>query len=243
MSDDERDTLQPIGADGQLERIAERIAERQAMAPPEDPEREARRHQAREEALAAARLAVFAAEAPERFAAAELAHLVSATPPVSPEVLEATAAWASGEHRDNCVHVGPVGVGKTYAAFAQARYAVGTTARTWLALTTRQLLLLARPGGDPEVIDRACSVDLLLLDEVGAERRTDSGWAEEQLDHVIDTRQARRRPIIATSNLEVGPGGTLELALGARTYSRLVGDGATVVRWPHDAPDRRRWKP
>ncbi len=59
--------------------------------------------------------------------------------------------------------------------------------------------------------------DLLHLDDVGAENRTD--WALEQLYSIINTRYEEERSIVVTTNLKPD-----ELAdqIGPRTVSRLT---------------------
>jgi DNA replication protein DnaC len=65
---------------------------------------------------------------------------------------------------------------------------------------------------------RLCSVDLLHLDDLGAERTTD--WVLEQLYSIVNERWQDGRSIIVTSNL-------IDLEevrgqIGARTVSRLL---------------------
>jgi DNA replication protein DnaC len=65
--------------------------------------------------------------------------------------------------------------------------------------------------------DRLTSVDLLHIDDLGAEKRTD--WVLEQLYAIIDRRYEEERSIVVTTNLEIGE---LEEQVGARTVSRIV---------------------
>jgi DNA replication protein DnaC len=64
---------------------------------------------------------------------------------------------------------------------------------------------------------RLTSVDLLHLDDLGAERRTE--WVLEQLYSIINERWQDQRSIIVTTNLDVVD---LREQVGARTVSRLV---------------------
>lgn len=199
----------------------------------ESPEAAARREERRAAALTASRLERFLAVTPARFRDADLADL----PPGGPG--DEARAWAQDPAGRNCVHVGPVGVGKTHAAVAQARQVVTADGLDVWIVSAVELLDRLRPGGDDGAADRAASVGLLVLDDLGAERPTD--WTAERLAAVIDRRWLDQLPIVATSNLTVGPEGSLIEALGERSYSRLVGSGAVVIRW--QGGDRRRSRP
>jgi DNA replication protein DnaC len=60
-------------------------------------------------------------------------------------------------------------------------------------------------------------VDLLHLDDLGAERRTE--WVLEQLYSIVNERWQDQRSIIVTTNLGLDQ---LREQLGARTVSRLL---------------------
>lgn len=90
-----------------------------------------------------------------------------------------------------------------------------------------------------QFFDRVTSVDLLYIDDLGSERRTD--WVVEQLYAVVNERYENRRPMLITSNAEgeiVAEGQQqLEDQIGRRTISRLVeicGDP-----WPLIGSDHR----
>lgn len=89
-----------------------------------------------------------------------------------------------------------------------------------------------------EFFDRVTSVDLLYIDDLGAERHTD--WVVEQLYAVVNERYENRRAMLVTSNAESedDPAGdearrdeaaevfwgerALRRQIGSRTLSRLV---------------------
>ena len=85
-----------------------------------------------------------------------------------------------------------------------------------------------------EFFHRLTAVDLLHVDDLGAEKRTD--WVLEQLYAVIDERYEAQRSVVVTTNLDQA---SLEQQIGARTVSRLVeicGDplplfGEDLLRW------------
>jgi DNA replication protein DnaC len=67
-----------------------------------------------------------------------------------------------------------------------------------------------------ELFERLATVDLLHIDDLGAENRTE--WVLEQLYSLINERYEAQRSLIVTSNQDYGG---LEDALGARIVSRL----------------------
>lgn len=173
----------------------------------------------------------WSAVCPQRFHAATLADAPDSKAGAD---LQAWAAMVGP--RPNLVLVGAVGVGKTHLALAAVRDDYVERGLEVLFRPVAELLDDLRPGGDPTALDRYVHVERLVLDDVGAERPTD--WSAERLGLVINRRWMEERPVIATTNLEPGPNGELVQALGERTYSRLVGSDAVVVRL--SGADRRR---
>lgn len=76
----------------------------------------------------------------------------------------------------------------------------------------------AEPGGDSysQFFERLTSVDLLHLDDLGAEKSSD--WVLEQLYALINERYEAERSVLITTNL---PHDQLEEQIGGRTVSRL----------------------
>lgn len=139
--------------------------------------------------------------------------------------------WVDGDRRGNLLLRGPVGTGKTHAAFAVCRELIDRGVRpTWVPVV--DALDDMRPDGDPTVLPRLCHAPVLFLDDLGGERPTD--WTAERLYRVVNTRWLEGRPTIATTN--VG-GDDLAEVVGERVVSRLV-DGATIVQVAGE--DRRR---
>ena len=88
------------------------------------------------------------------------------------------------------------------------------------------------------MLDRLTAVDLLHIDDLGAENRTD--WVLEQLYSIVNARYEAERAIVATTNLMPDE---LSERLGARTVSRLVeicGDLIPLVRRGQAARVSRR---
>lgn len=151
------------------------------------------------------------------------------------EARDAIAAW-SADPTANLLITGPVGVGKSHAAFAAMRGPFGRGLRV-AAVNVPRLLRDLRPSGDGADLVQLAGVDVLLLDDLGAERPTD--WTTEQLYTLVNDRWEQSRPIIATTNLAptstTGP--CLADQLGERIYSRLIHD---VVAIRLTGADRRR---
>jgi DNA replication protein DnaC len=120
--------------------------------------------------------------------------------------------------------MGGPGTGKTTLAMLASKAAIeaGRTVAIYStpALLARIRQTFAAEGGEDGYLaffDRLVSVDLLHLDDLGAERSTD--WVLEQLYAIVDRRYNDERSIVFTTNLEEPD---LTGQVGARTVSRLV---------------------
>lgn len=138
--------------------------------------------------------------------------------------------WLAGPSRALVVS-GPVGVGKTHAAWALASHAVdaGGDVAAW---TVPDFLVAVAPEGDPTALRTAQKVPLLLLDDLGVEKPSE--WRVEQLTALFDHRMREDRRQVITTNADYQ---TLEARYGERVMSRLTGD-AVILRLT--GPDRRR---
>jgi len=120
--------------------------------------------------------------------------------------------------------MGGPGTGKTTLTMLASKAAIDA-GRTVAIYSTPALLARIRQTFDAEsgedgylaFFDRLVSVDLLHLDDLGAERSTD--WVLEQLYAIVDRRYNDERSIVFTTNLEEP---ALTEQVGARTVSRLV---------------------
>src|ERR671910_3321735 len=100
---------------------------------------------------------------------------------------------------------GPVGTGKTSLAVLVAK-AARDAGRSY-ALYPVPLLLAEikrtydRDSGDNYLafFRRLCSVDLLVLDDLGAEKQTE--WVLEQLFSIVNERWQDRRSVVVTTNI------------------------------------------
>jgi DNA replication protein DnaC len=132
---------------------------------------------------------------------------------------------------------GDVGTGKTTLAMLVSKAAVNAGRSVAIYSLPRLLNLLRESMSSEEgmldFMDRLTAVDLLHLDDLGAENQTD--WVLEQLYSIVNARYEAERAIVATSNLMPD-----ELAerLGARTVSRLVEICGDLI--PLFGEDKRR---
>ena len=118
---------------------------------------------------------------------------------------------------------GNTGTGKTTLAMLVSKAALDAGRSVAIYSLPKLLARIRRtydaePGGDSylEFFDRLTGVDLLHLDDLGAERSTE--WVIEQLYALINERYERRLSIVVTTNVEHAQ---LEEQIGERTVSRM----------------------
>ena len=127
---------------------------------------------------------------------------------------EGSSLWLTGD----------VGTGKTTLAMAVSA-AAAHAGRSVAIYSLPRLLARIRRTYDAEsgedsylaFFERLASVDLLHVDDLGAEKRSD--WVLEQLYAIVDERYGAQRSMVVTTNLEET---ALEQQIGQRTVSRLV---------------------
>jgi len=117
--------------------------------------------------------------------------------------------------------VGDVGTGKTTLAMLVSKAAL-EAGRSVAIYSLPRLLNLVREAigseeGKLDLLDRLGTVDLLHIDDVGAEHTSE--WVLEQLYSIVNTRYEDQRSIVVTTNLQPDE---LAKQIGARTVSRLI---------------------
>ena len=120
--------------------------------------------------------------------------------------------------------MGGVGTGKTTLAMLVSKAAL-EAGRTVAIYSLPRLLARIRRTYDAEtgeqsyleLFERLAAVDLLHVDDLGAEKSSD--WVLEQLYSLVNERYERKRSMLVTTNLDQA---ALEEQIGPRTVSRLV---------------------
>lgn len=164
-------------------------------------------------------------------------------------------AFPTDHFGNGLLFIGPCGVGKTHLAagilhsliteygvagrFVDCKELLKDIQNTYSASTERTERQVLKPALDAEV---------LVLDELGAARRTD--WVSDMIEHLLNMRYNDRKTTIITTNLPyasagTGGGGAREAArqetlgdrIGERMLSRL-GEMCVVVEM--DGPDYRK---
>ena len=133
--------------------------------------------------------------------------------------------------------VGGVGTGKTTLAMLISKAAMEADRTVAIYSLPRLLAMLRGTYADDaqfslsELIDRLCSVDLLHVDDVGAEQS--SAWVLEQLYTIVNTRYEDGKAVLLTTNLDRRQ---LEEQIGPRTVSRIyeICGGEPLPMWGDD---------
>jgi DNA replication protein DnaC len=145
--------------------------------------------------------------------------------------------------------IGPPGIGKTHIAVSVLKDVISRTGARGLYYDTRALLRDIRSTYNPvlnaaemDVIRPVMEAELLVLDDLGAERLTD--WVEETMSLIVNTRYNERRLTIFTSNYEdipdEGEMHSLLVRVGFRLHSRLR---EMCEFLEYDGPDYRNLPP
>jgi DNA replication protein DnaC len=143
---------------------------------------------------------------------------------------------------------GENGVGKTHLAVALMKEAIRRKGARAVFFETRDLLKTVREtynnqveATELEVLRPVLEADLLVLDDIGAEKRSE--WVEETLGLIVNTRYSERRITVFTTNLrdsENTEPNSVALQLGLRIRSRLK----EMCEWVEIAgPDTRELGP
>jgi DNA replication protein DnaC len=131
---------------------------------------------------------------------------------------------------------GGCGTGKTALAMIVSKAAIDA-GRMVAIYSCPRLLSVIRDsierGGVLDFLDRLATADLLHIDDLGAEHRTE--WVLEQLYAIVNARYEDERSTIVTSNLDRDE---LSEQLGERIVSRI--EGMCGEPLPFYGPDHRQ---
>jgi len=125
---------------------------------------------------------------------------------------------------------GQPGVGKTHLAVAVLKHVITAAGARGVFYDTRELLRVIRSTYDPsiratesDVLRPVVTADLLVLDDLGAEKTSE--WVDETMNLIVNIRYSERRLTIFTSNYMDIPDDTdpnsLLFRIGFRMRSRL----------------------
>jgi DNA replication protein DnaC len=160
---------------------------------------------------------------------------------IDPAIVSATRRFANTidaklEQGRGLWFMGPVGTGKTTLAMLVSKAALDA-GRSVAIYSLPRLLNEIRDTyrqerSHIELLDRLIAVDLLHIDDVGAERSND--WVLEELYSIVNGRYEDQRSMVITTNIDDRE--ALCEQITARTVSRLT---EMCDEMPVDGPDRR----
>jgi DNA replication protein DnaC len=137
---------------------------------------------------------------------------------ISSNIADGKGLWLAGDK----------GTGKTSLAYLVSATAAraGHTVLVWntvdLMNDLRRSFDPSSPHATSDIVEAACTVDLLQLEDLSAARPTE--WVLEQLYLIVNRRYEEERTLICTSDMDEGDSPyDLEDQVGARTISRILG--------------------
>ena len=186
------------------------------------------------------------AKIPPRYEQADLNRFVSYNPSLENAVAQAKRFVEAFPVVDRgLLLLGLAGVGKTHLASAILKEVIREKGARGCFFHTPDLLRLIRSTYNPlvktaemDVLKPVLEADLLVLDDLGAEKLSD--WVEETMNLIVNTRYNQKKATIFTSNFIDTPDdtdpNTLVFRVGFRIRSRLF-EMCTIVEI--DAADYR----
>jgi DNA replication protein DnaC len=194
----------------------------------------------RPQRLAQARARSLSAVIPRRYR--DVAFERAPVTEIEPQVVAATRRYANRIDEQLSAgrglwFMGPVGTGKTTLAMLVSKAALKAGRSVAIYSLPRLLNEIRETAHGAErshvdLLDRLTAVDLLHIDDVGAERTTD--WVLEELYSIVNARYEDQRSMVITTNITDAE--ELRAQITARTVSRLA---EMCDQLPVDGHDRR----
>lgn len=120
---------------------------------------------------------------------------------------------------DGLVFYGDTDKGKTFASACIANYLLDK-GYSVLFRSVPKIVYDAQRNGFEDWLSKYIECDLLIIDDLGAERTT--GFAQEAIYNVVNDRNAARKPIVATSNLSIKDLSSAPSMALKRIYNRIL---------------------
>lgn len=124
------------------------------------------------------------------------------------------------EFKKGLIFAGGTGIGKTYALYAVHNMFKGTPLKTkifnWVELVQSHKDLIGNTDTN-KMIDELIDCDVLILDDIGAEKATE--WSTERLYMIIEKCYRMNRIVLLATNL--GLTGPFQDQYGDRIFSRI----------------------
>lgn len=130
---------------------------------------------------------------------------------------------------------GAVGTGKTFAAACIANALIDAGYAVLMTNFTRLTNALQSAQDKQRVLDDVARYDLLIIDDLAAERDTE--YMGEMVQSIIDARYRSKRPLIVTTNLSAAELKNPQDIRRQRIYSRLL---EMCIPYEVNGADRRR---
>lgn len=115
---------------------------------------------------------------------------------------------------------GPVGTGKSFTAACIGNYLLNNAKPVIMTSFVKILQDVWENDREAEYITILNSASLLIIDDLGTERKTD--YALEKVYNIIDSRVRANKPMIITSNLELNDMMECEDIRKKRIYDRIL---------------------